>query len=230
MIQLWESQTGDIQIILSKIIDLLRKAKIGNEKIALQFELDILLQANYTYGFGTEPEDAKMVINLFNSLDEKNYDKLNRFLALTCSVVISSLSYDEQNNTQHTNAILKPLGVINNATKINAIRTFLSSIQSYLTMSPIDKWYYECVSFILTFLGILQELNSWTKDEDNFFESIQNNMSKEMSVVNRDLLDIWKGEWIEKNDFFRFSALLITGKFAAEELWLQMARKVIGIE
>lgn len=230
MIQLWESQTGDIQIILSKIIDLLRKAKIENEKIALQFELDILLQANYTYGFGTEPEDAKMVINLFNSLDEKNYDKLNRFLALTCSVVISSLSYDEQNNTQHTNAILKPLGVINNATKINAIRTFLSSIQSYLTMSLIDKWYYECVSFILTFLGILQELNSWTKDEDNFFESIQNNMSKEMSVVNRDLLDIWKGEWIEKNDFFRFSALLITGKFAAEELWLQMARKVIGIE
>lgn len=230
MTQLWESQTGDIQIILSKIIELLKKAKIEGEAIPQQFEIDILLHANYTSGFGTETEDAQLIISLFNTIDKKDYDKLNRFLALTCSVVISSLSYDEQNSTQYTNAILEPLGVIKNATKINAIRAFLSTFQSYLTISAIDKWYFECVSFILTFLGVLQELNSWTKDEDDLFEYIQNIMTKEISIANRDLLESWKGEWIEKNDFFRFSSLLITGKFAAEELWLQMARKVLGIE
>lgn len=230
MTQLWESQTGDIQIILGKIIELLKKAKNEGEVIPQQFEIDIILQANYTSGFGAETEDAQLIINLFDTFDKKNYDKLNRFLALTCSVIISSLSYDEQNNTQHTNTILEPLGVIKNATKINAIRAFLSKIQPYLTISVIDKWYFECVSFILTFLGILQELNSWTKDEDDLFANMKGIMTKEISIANRDLLDSWKGEWIEKNDFFRFSSLLITGKFAAEELWLQMARKVLGIE
>ncbi|MCY3414997.1 MAG: hypothetical protein INQ03_25325 [Candidatus Heimdallarchaeota archaeon] len=221
---LWESKSGDLSIIMNDIVHLLKSAKIEGEEIPKELECELLLQANYSLGFGNEVEDAKILLDLI--YDMRNSNVTNNLLRLTClgaSSILSNLAMDEEQNTRNTALTLSRYGMDFNSTKSMNLRIYLDTVLPILESGQSSTWWLELASFMIIFKLIIQRLGSVEELDD----SIERVLKDRLDGMSKDEVyyQSWRDSWVEKNDYYRFNSLLITGTFAPDTELLDIIKQ-----
>ncbi len=218
---LWNSDSGELAKILDELIVLLRQAEQRGEKLPVELKRDIIIQANYSNGFGSQISDAGFIIKFLDELYTSNKDKqFYRYTALASSAILSSLSLDEQNNTRHTASLLD---IDTNSSRSALIRHFVYNNIKYLN-GERSQWWYENISFSIIFMAIIKIIGGWNETDEQQFNNLIGIISKDDQQTS-EFID-WKSSWVEKNDYFRFNSLLITDKHASEDLLMEMFQKI----
>ncbi len=225
--EIWESGvSGNISIALTRILELIKEAKSKNEEIPLELELEIVINANFVIGYGTTFDQVNHILNLLNRVlnsESRNSRYHHRFLAMVCSSILTIMTVDETSQTRDTHRLMSTFGISNTSTRSDILRKIIEIVGSELNNNMIDLWFFEAVSFVLIYAAILQEMGTWVDADNAIIEQIR------LIIINineDDLteLDKWKTEWNDKNDYFRFTHLLLTNKNADEGRWLNLAK------
>lgn len=230
--EIWESgDSGDISIALVRIIELIMEAKNNGEEIPLDLELEIVINANFVIGYGTTYGQVSHILNLLNRVlesDSRDNKYRHRFLAIVCSSILTIMTVDETSQTRDTHRLMGVFGISTTSTRSDILRKIYQIVGSDLDNNMIDLWFFEVVSFVLIYAAILQELGTWVENDEKIIENIKSKIIKinEGEMVE---LDKWRGDWMDKNDYFRFTYLLLTNKNADEERWLSLAKDLISM-
>ncbi len=233
--EIWNSEEmgspRDIGVIIKELVVLLEKARDAHENIPIELETELLVNANLAYGYGNDPEDAYRIINLlFRLLKTKSNissikpHTLFRLISLAQSAVLTALVIDDQNNTRTTQNIMRDFGVSLTTSKSNILLTLFKEIVpviSELYPKYTSSVSLETLSFIITLVGIIKEMNAWDEQSEKILKNLVINKNDE------NLIKTWKSNWIETTDYFRFTYLMITGKNADENLWINIAKQFI---
>ncbi len=228
--EIWESGvSGDISIALSRILELIGEAKNNNEEIPLELELEIVINANFVIGYGTTFDQVYHILNLLTRILDSDYRDSkyhHRFLAMICSSILTIMTVDETSQTRDTHQLMSIFGISNTSTRSDILRKIIEIVGSEMDKKMIDLWFYEAVSFILIYAAILQEMGTWVDSDNILIEQIKSkiNQNNENDLAE---LERWRTEWNDKNDYFRFTYLLLTNKNADEERWLNLAKDLI---
>ena len=230
--EIWESGvSGDISIALARILELIMEAKNKGEDIPLELELEIVINANFVMGYGTTYAQVSHILNLLNRVLEsqsRDYKYHHRFLAMVCSSILTIMTVDETSQTRDTHRLMSVFGISITSTRSDILRKIFEIVGSDLRDNMIDLWFFEVVSFVLIYASILQELGTWETKDGIIIDGIRSTIA---NITEDELLELdkWKGNWMDKNDYFRFTYLLLTNNNADEERWLNLAKDLISL-
>ena len=179
MNDLWNAEKGDLGEILRKLIDLRVQALSSAETVPLEFDLEIIIQANFHIGFGNKVEEALEIGQLVNKCLSENYNtsKSTRIAAILCSAILTQMAVDEQDNTRDTNKIVSIFGVDVLASRSEILKIVIKKLVPLLDQD-IDRWFLELVSFVFIMIGILEVLGTWGDADKVILEKIQHRFTK----------------------------------------------------
>lgn len=229
--KLWNESTEGLQNVIEGAIELLEKSLKQKEDIPLDIALDILLTANTTIGFGTEYEQAELLLNIYQILlDSKNAVRIPKIYRYTCLIfgtIYTLLSVDETTSDRKVPGLMRPLGLDENATRIQIIRTLLHSSYELLIDSNPEHWKLELISFIITGLCLLEDFDN-LNEKDLSIEKIISKITKETENESEIMvLNKWNARWLEASDYFRLTAVLLFGKHPKdEETWMIRVKRL----
>jgi hypothetical protein len=228
--EIWESGvSGDISVALTRILELILEAKKKNEEIPLDLELEIVINANFVMGYGTTFEQVSHLLNLLNKILESDArdDRFHhRFLAMVCSSILTMMTVDESSQIRDTHRLMNLFGITSTSTRSDILRKIYEIVGSDLEKNRIDLWFFEAISFVLIYAAMLQEMGTWVDSDEIILDQIK---SKLIDINEDEMTELekWRTEWMDKNDYFRFTYLMLTNKNANEQIWLRLAEDLI---
>ncbi|MHA2033467.1 MAG: hypothetical protein ACW99Q_29195 [Candidatus Kariarchaeaceae archaeon] len=218
--KIWNESTDDMETIVKKGIELIKKSLSQKSELPVETVIDILITANNTLGYGGDYEEAELLIEIYllalNTENPSDISKVHHFTCLIFGVIYSLLSVDEATSIRKVPITLKQLGAKDNSSRL--LRTcdplFHNATPSY--------WALELVSFIITGICLIKDFDKLVDEDVKIENSIKNMIS-----INRDnnAIEKWKGRWIEASDYHRFTSTLIFAKHSKEEnAWLNRVK------
>jgi len=222
---LWKkTDDRDLASLLREILSLVDEAKTEGESLPLDLELDILLNANYALGFGGTPAEARVIADLYHRITEQSASHLspNQIHRLGCtlaSAVISILSSDEYAVESTAYDIISWEDLSDDASALDIIEILLGVLPLTLKLGEVSSWKLELVTFVITLQLIYQDLGGDQPLKqlggsyiNTFFATVDQSSDTWMK---------WKGSWLEKTDYYRFTTLMITSTSQPEETWIR---------
>ncbi|MHA2276075.1 MAG: hypothetical protein ACXAC2_09925, partial [Candidatus Kariarchaeaceae archaeon] len=97
--KIWNESTDDMETIVKKGIELIKKSLSQKSELPVETVIDILITANNTLGYGGDYEEAELLIEIYllalNTENPSDISKVHHFTCLIFGVIYSLLSVDE---------------------------------------------------------------------------------------------------------------------------------------
>lgn len=225
--EVWEKQDeSNIEDLTRKAISLIRKAREENSVVPIQLYVEIILAANYAYGFGGEDYEATLLFDALQQviiIGDPKPDKVFRLACTAIGSLLTIMSSDEQSSSRYAPKLLLAFNLSENATRSQILHKASRIISDLLKSATPDLWSIELLSFYITIMSMLKEFDKLSSQDLENIKDKSAMFSSELNENQSKFVDEWKGSWVEKSDYFRFVSLLIFGKHAKEETWREIA-------